>query len=354
MKIRLSKTQRLDKESNMIKIVRVLRGGAKGFNEIQRATGFSSRTVDKHMSDLKNRGLVKHTAIGNKVVYSLTSKGIKFGGAWLLVSNLLELQDKGSSYLGSGGGINFLTNSEVKPLPAPALHDVSYPSNLQNYLNTTKIQHNAKTLLTREVINGLIKIDLDKISKDSKSIFAFEFDWNSYIKFARELKRFMSDIKDGTDFLADPELEFKDFQGYKLELLEAYLKNADLVEDQEYAKAFETLLKNENLASTLFPLGMWGFLLNEKVLDRVIRLFEMDKDPLDEKVLVKTLIVKVPKGGFYVPLYDYLIIARILNYKNKPFVQKLVEYEFKNKMQLDKSKVWKIQQEMYAKSGELS
>lgn len=284
---------------------------------------------------------------GMKPVYILTEKGqAYYKGIWQLMYELLELKDKGSSYV--GGLSNTLFNENPKPLPNISSHNISYPSVLENNLNTVKIQFNTEKVVIKEVINELIKTNLEKIPKDAKSVFAFKVEWDNCINFARDIKIFMDDIKNDKDFLIDSELEFKGYEYPKLPLLESYLDSADLIDDEQYKKKLEALAKKDKFVSTLLSFGLWANWLDIETLNEVTKIFKSGNDPLSSKKLIKKLVIKAG-NGFYVPLYDYVTIIRILNHNDIAFRNRLREYETENRYRPDKSKLFKIQNEMRGK-----
>jgi hypothetical protein len=281
-------------------------------------------------------------------VYVLTERGLaQYKGIWLLMHTLLDLKDEGAAYL--GGLHSSLWETDPKPLPYIAVHDVAYPSGLENYLNTVHIQDSAEKALVRSIFGELARTDLKKIPDAAKSIFAFEVDWGNYTKFFASVRRFISDVKSDTNLFGDPELEFKTSETNKLELLESYLDKCDMFPvDEEYKEQLRQLLKSPKFITQLISFGAWSNLLNQSTLESVIKMFKQGEDPLLDKKLISKLIIKADKG-FYVPLYDYVIIARILNHDDEELSEKLRLYETENKNRPDKSLVFKIQNEMRGK-----
>lgn len=339
MKIRLSTKQRLDRESNMIRILRILRSGSRGFNQIKIETGFSTRTVSNHLSRLEKDGLIVSKISGKRVLYSVTSKGIRHGGVWLLINDLLDMKDSGSSYIGG---------QESTELPGIVVHNVMLPRNLSEYVNTVKIEENTKLSFAKELIRELIKGDLDRLPKDSRSLIGFEVRINEFVSLARAIKRFVSDVKSGVDIISDAELGFGVYRGNKLELLESYLEYVDFVEDEDYVNSLGKLLKSEGFVGKIVHLGEYGQFTDVKTLTKVATCL-CTSDPLDDVKLVKRLIVRAPRGGFYEPIYDYVAVVRILNHNDKTFVNVLKRYEYVNRFDLAKSKVNEIEAKLRSK-----
>ena len=98
----------------------------------------------------------------------------------------------------------------------------------------------------------------------------------------------------------------------------------------------------------MLPLGECGYLLDVKTLTNVTKRLRVG-DPLDDVKLRKKLIVSAPHGGFYEPIYDYVILARILNHEDKTFVNVLKQYELTNKFDLVKSKVNEVETKLRSK-----
>jgi len=59
-------------------VLRFLFDGSKGFNELQRATKLSSKTLSKALKDLEKAGIIKRVVVSDRpfrVKYELTEKG---------------------------------------------------------------------------------------------------------------------------------------------------------------------------------------------------------------------------------------------------------------------------------------
>lgn len=59
-------------------VLRYLFDGGKGFNELQRLTGLSSKTLSTTLKDLENVGIIKRVIVSDRpfrVRYELTEKG---------------------------------------------------------------------------------------------------------------------------------------------------------------------------------------------------------------------------------------------------------------------------------------
>ncbi|MDE1874401.1 MAG: hypothetical protein KGI04_04795, partial [Candidatus Micrarchaeota archaeon] len=279
---------------------------------------------------------------------ALTKSGMKYGGIWLLTSLLLDLKGKDASYF--GGGSSQIWGENPKPVPDIASHNVAWPSMLENNLNTIRIQHETQKALAKEIISGLNRTDLSKIPANSKSVFAFEIDWSAYVVFVRDTKRFVEDVKQDIDFLTDPELEFVESIPNKLVLVESYLDNADLISDETYVKKLNMLLTDSKFVRKLLSFALWPQLLDIRTLKTVIKLFKSGKDPLKSQIHKHKLIQLAPGGkGFYVPLYDYINLSRILNHSDVSLVARLKDYERRNKIDLTNSDVFRIEQKMRPK-----
>ncbi len=336
----------LEKEPKLF--LELLRLGKNDVNGLKSPMGLS-RVLD----ELQSEGIVSQEATKKdsrgieRKAYTLTKRGKEYGkGIWELMLDLYDLKDKGSSYI--GGSSSTLFNENPKPLPNISSYNIAYPSALENNLNTVRIQFNTEKAVIKEVINELIKTNLEKIPKDAKSVFAFKVEWDNCINFARDIKIFMDDIKNDKDFLIDSELEFKGYEYPKLPLLESYLDSADLIEDEQYKEKFEALAKKDKFVSTLLSFGLWANWLDTETLNEVTKIFKSGNDPLFSKKLIKKLVIKAG-NGFYVPLYDYIAIIRILNHNDIAFRNKLREYETENRYRPDKSKLFKIQNELRGK-----
>ncbi|MDT7902092.1 winged helix-turn-helix transcriptional regulator [Acidianus ambivalens] len=77
-------------------VLRYLLDGGKGFNELQRLTKLSSKTLSSTLKDLENNDLIKRIIISDRpfrVRYELTEKGKELKGVFE------EIQKWGNKYL---------------------------------------------------------------------------------------------------------------------------------------------------------------------------------------------------------------------------------------------------------------
>lgn len=77
-------------------VLRYLFDGSKGFNELQKITGLSSKTLSNTLKDLEEVGIIKRVIISDRpfrVKYELTEKGKE------LKSVFAEMEKWGSRYL---------------------------------------------------------------------------------------------------------------------------------------------------------------------------------------------------------------------------------------------------------------
>ena len=225
------------------------------------------------------------------------------------------------------------------------MDDAAYPSDLETKLNTTKLQYETKTFLKTRLLKAIAEGNED-LPEDSKLILAFKFDLAKYSRFIKGIKRFTYDIKSNRNVFSDPELEFVKQEYYKLELLESYVDNSDAFSDEGYESMLKVLFKDEKFVSTLMSFGTWSHFLDRKILEKLNELFKSKKDPLNYNKLAKKLIIRAPEGGFFVPLYDYLVILRILNHYDSELKTRLLQYEDENRNRPDKSHVQKIENKM--------
>lgn len=71
-------------ERKMIVIYYLFDGG-KGFNELERLTGLSSKTLSETLKDLEDAGIVRRVIVSDRpfrVKYELTEKGLELKGVY--------------------------------------------------------------------------------------------------------------------------------------------------------------------------------------------------------------------------------------------------------------------------------
>ena len=333
------------------RIRKTLLEGAKGLDAIKDGSGLSRRYTSEFLKELKEKDEVFRRVDEKSgfIVWELTSKGkVTYSKNWTaLQEDILNIIKKDGSYFRYSDQPSWLSQS-ILASPFVIMDNAAYPSNIENTLNTVKLQYETKDFLKTRLLRT-ISDSKKELPDDAKLIFAFEFDLSKYSKFIKGIRNFINDVKFERDIFNDNDLEFKDYEYNKLELFEAYLNNSDAFADQEYNKKLSELLKNEGFISTLVSFGLWANLLDKAILVKLDKLFKSGKDPLSNKELVKKLIIKTPEGGFFMPLYDYVAIIRILNYNNLEVRTKLLQYEEENRNRPDKSAVFKIQEEMRGK-----
>lgn len=330
------------------KIRKALLSDTKGLEQIIKDTELPRRYVSKFLKELKQNNEVSRKVDEKTglIVWELTDKGkVTYIRGWTaLQEDILEIIKRKGSYFRHSDQPMWPTQ---QPLAQPyvILDDATYPSSLETKLNTIKLQYETKDFLKAKLLKAIADTNED-LPPDAKLILAFQFDLTKYSQFIKGIKRFISDIKLGRDIFSDPNLEFVAHEYYRLELLEAYLDNSDTFSDDGYKEMLKMLLRNENFISTLMSFGMWRDFLDRNVLERLDELFKLKKDPLEDKKLVKKLIIMAPEGGFFVPLYDYLVILRILNHYDNEIKTRLLQYEDENRNRPDKSRVQRIENEM--------
>jgi len=87
------------KNLNQDKIINGLSKEPKRFTDLLESTGLSSAGLTKILSSLIKEGKIVKTIHNGKEAYALTKKGLAHGKSiWILISELLELGEKGASY----------------------------------------------------------------------------------------------------------------------------------------------------------------------------------------------------------------------------------------------------------------
>ncbi len=349
--VRKSEASKLIKIGAERKILQLLNSKEMGLTEIVSKSGYSKSYVNNLLKILEKEGKTdRGVDKEGRKVWRSTQKGYAtLNNSWTALSeDIHNMIIKGGSYMRHTDQPAW-PDQPLLSVPKFIMDVATYPSRLENVVDIIKVQYSIKDALAKEFLNTInSRIE---IPPDSKLIFAYEIDLFAYSDFITKVKGFMNDIKTGADVFSDEKLGFFDNQISKLALFEAYLNNSDLFADKKYREELEKLFKNKEFISALISNGVWSSLLDQKTLEHVISMFKLKKEPLKETRLVKKLIVMTPdKLGFYVPLYDYITIARILNHSNQKLRNRLLKYELENRYRPDKSLVFKIQNEMRGKS----
>jgi CTP-dependent riboflavin kinase len=325
----------------------------KGFEELIRESGHSRGYTNKILQQLAKEKKASKITVEGRQAWVITERGAYFMKQSLtaLAENISDIIEKGGSYFTISDPDHLSSIEYIKSPPPLSMYNAKYPSSIDNSMNTIKMQSDMKDVLVKELIKELSNSGLDNLPEDSKMILSFEVDLHKYLKFINELRLFMNKIKNNSNVFLDEKLGLKGHEIEKLSLFESYLNNADGIEDKKYKDRLEALLQQEEFVKELITFGTWSSFLDIDTLKEVEKIFRSGKDPLDKKELVGKLIIKVPEGGFYVPLYDYLLLVKILNHYDRRLVEKVRGYEFTNKITINKSKVFAMQNKMREKDG---
>lgn len=91
--------QKSIKKRHQDKIISELSNEPKRFTDLLKLTGRSQAGLDKILKELTKEGKITKTIHNEKVAYTLTEKGQRHSKSmWILLSELLELEEKGASY----------------------------------------------------------------------------------------------------------------------------------------------------------------------------------------------------------------------------------------------------------------
>jgi len=148
--------------------------GPKYFKDVQKDTGFSPRIVYKHLTLLKDDGLVACAHIGKRTLYSLTNAGIDFanGAPYSLIWDLFEFQEERAGYAHEAAPSYWNYGLETDSVWTP---------------NTgLKFTGKAMAVLEDAFMDGLEKAIKAKTIAiepgEGKLLMAFQIDWTEFVK----------------------------------------------------------------------------------------------------------------------------------------------------------------------------
>ena len=130
---------------------------------------------------------------------------------------------------------------------------------------------------------------------DYKLLLSFEFDFAQFTAQVIELQAFIEDINTGQDVFTDKRLRL--WEHIDNVWLFNFLTNYSiLLGDEKYKKNLTSFIKNFSKDQKFYELTQ----VDLKLFARFMGCFKQGKDPINDPVLFKKLIIPVEKGiGFY-------------------------------------------------------
>ncbi|MDE1825342.1 MAG: hypothetical protein KGH61_01700 [Candidatus Micrarchaeota archaeon] len=246
--------------------------------------------------------------------YGLTTEGRKYQ-SWWLIHELFDLQDKNSSYVHSlsYGYASFglsedivmgrATEGKLPNFDIPAIPEIEDFIMLETF---------------RKIRENKIKPQLS----DYKLLLSFEFDFAQLTARVIELQAFIEDINTGQDVFTDKRLRLLGHND-NIWLFNFLVNYSVFFGDEAYRKNLTAFLKNLSKDKKFYELTQ----VNPELFTRFMGGFKQGKDPINDKVLFKKLIVPVEKGvGFYNHFSRYIEGARIIKFGDEKFNKKLDEF----------------------------
>lgn len=273
--------------------------------------------VEKGKPRLGSHGEILERNIVKKKVeaYTLTTEGQKYQ-AWWLIHELFDLKDKNSGYVHSlsynyaSFGLsedivmgrateNKLPNFDIPPIPE-----------IENFIML-------------ETFKKIRENNIKPQFSDYKLLLSFEFDFAQLTAQIIGLQVFIEDINTGQDVFSDKRLVLWE-QTDKLWLFDFFINYSVLLGDEKYRKNLTIFLKNFSKDHKFNELTQ----VDPKLFEKFMNCFKQGKDPVNDSVLFKKLIVPVEKGiGYYNYFSRYVKGARIIRFGDVDFYKKLNEFE---------------------------
>ncbi len=303
---------------------------AKGLSEVlQRLQdeGLIEKThikveVSKGKAKMGLRGEVVEKPTVKKQVetYALTTEGQKYQ-SWWLIHELLDLRDKNAGYVHSlssnypnfGLSFDIIMSGKDRQLismlpPVPQIEDFIMAETFRN------------------IKEKGVKIE----PSDGKILLSFEIDFEKFSKELIGIQIFIEDIKAGKDVFTDERLYLSTTPN-KLWVFDYLINYSLLFGDQTFeahlANYLQKLSDKTNFTATF---GEVDF----EFVDKFVMLIMSNKEPLDNKRMLKKLIIKGQGTNVELPLFAYIKVAKILNFGKSEIYSKLRIYEEQKQREL--------------------
>ena len=297
----------------------------KGLTEVLQRLIKEGLVENTHMDVEIERGKPKLGAHGEVLernlvkkkveAYGLTTEGRKYQ-SWWLIHELFDLQDKNSGYahslsykyalfgLSQDIVMGRATENKLPNFDIPAIPEIEDFIMLETF---------------RRIRENKIKPQ----PSDYKLLLSFEFDFAQFTAQVIELQAFIEDINTGQDVFTDKRLRLWEHTD-NVWLFNFLTNYSILLGDEKYKKNLTSFIKNFSKDQKFYELTQ----VDLKLFARFMGCFKQGKDPINDPVLFKKLIIPVEKGiGFYNFFSRYVEGARITKFGDIGFYNKLNEFE---------------------------
>ena len=260
--------------------------------------------------------LEKPTVKKQKEAYTLTTEGQKYQ-SWWLIHELLDLRDKNASYThtlssnyynfglsldsimsGKGGQLTFMLP------PVPEIED----------------------FIMSEIFKNIKEKDLKPESSEGKILLSFEIDFEKFTGELIRIQTFIEDIKTDKDVFSDERLYLSTTPNRlnRLWVLDHLINYSLFFGDQTFRTHLTNYLQNlSNKTNFTATFGEVDF----EFVEKFVKLIMDNKEPLDDKRMLKRLIIKGWGTSVELPLFTYIKVAKVLNFGKDKVYPKLCTYE---------------------------
>lgn len=319
------KRQKDLKTVNRTGILEALKESPKRFKELQSITKLSPMGLTKALRDLQDEKKISKTIFDGHEGYEITKEGVKHvESRWLLINELLKLQDKNSLYIPKRG----ILEAGIRSIIIASNDKHQYRPPLSLTLPNEQLIHD---VVFRDMVKAVLskKVSIS-IPMDAKVIVATTIDYSVLTTFLKKVKLFVRCVEEDRNIFSEQTLWFQTSSlRNKLQVLLTYLRiTSTYYDNQEFHTKTKTYLKqilqDNDKTSTQLMLNV-----SYDILKTFIRYIETDVEPLDD-IVVRESIYKqdnVEGTRFESKMRDYIDSARILMYNDTLFLEKLDKYD---------------------------
>lgn len=271
--------------------------------------------VEKGKPKLGAHGeILERTMVKKKVeAYALTITGQNFK-SWWLIHELLELKDKKAGYMHSpsnnyysfGLSVDIVMSGKDKQL------SLMLPT-------STQIENYLMSLIFNNIKTKNLKIE----PSDGKIILSYEIDFDKLANELISIQSFIEDINSDKDVFSDNSLYLSTTPN-RLWVFDYLISCTQFFGDDKFRVNLVKYVKKLADAPTFTKtFGTVDFNFVERLTKSIIS----GKEPLENKNMLKKLIVKGEGNNVDMPLFAYIKVAKIKNFDKESVFAKLSAYE---------------------------